>query len=135
MAMATGMVTIIGMIMDPDGLTMGAMGMAITGMIMDQGGPTVGTMAMTTIGTIMGPGGLTVVTVVLVGIRVTERMSPQGMAITLTPTSVTPRGTAGIHAPIIIMGIKALYRSAQPRVASPRLLPDLPVYEFARLRS
>ena len=64
-------------------------------------------MAITTIGMIMGLDGLTVLAVVLVGIRVTERMSPQGMGITLTPTNATPQGTAGIHAPIIIMGIKA----------------------------
>src|SRR6476469_3108152 len=86
--MATGMVAMIGMIMDPDGLTVVAMGMAMIGMI-------------------MGPGGLTVVAAVLVGIRATERMSPQGMAITLTPTTATPPDTAGIHAPTIIMSIRA----------------------------
>ena len=117
MATVTGMVAMIGMIMDPDGLTMGAMGMAMIGR--DQGGPTVGAMAMTTIGMIMGPGGLTVVAVVLVGIRVTEGMSPQGMGITLTPISVTPRGTAGIHAPIIVMGIRA------PAVEAPKSRIDL----------
>ena len=82
-------------------------GMSITmgiGMIID--GLTAGTMAITTIGMIMGLDGLTVLAVVLVGIRVTERMSPQGMAITLIPTSVTRRGMAGIHAPTTIMGIK-----------------------------
>jgi hypothetical protein len=73
-------------------------------MIID--GLTAGTMAITTIGMIMGLDGLTVL-VVLVGIQVTERMSPRGMAITLIPTSVTPRGMAGIRAPTIIMGIKA----------------------------
>ena len=106
--MATGMV--IGMI-----ITTMEIGRIITmgmGMIID--GLTVGTMAITTIGMIMGPDGLTVpAAVVLVGIRVTERMSPQGMAITLIPTSATPRGTAGIHAPIIIMGIKAPRRQGR----------------------
>jgi hypothetical protein len=80
-------------------------------MIID--GLTAGTMAITTIGMIMGLDGLTVLAVVLVGIRVTERMSPQGMGITLIPTSATPRGTAGIHAPIIIMGIKAPRREGR----------------------
>jgi hypothetical protein len=96
MAMVTGMVAMIGMIMGPGGLTVGAMGMAMIGMIMGPG-----------IGMIVGPGGLTVVAMGMVGIRVTERMSPQGMAITLTPTSATPQGTAGIHAPIITMAISA----------------------------
>ena len=93
MAMAMGMV--IGMIITTMGI----------GMIID--GLTAGTMAITTIGMIMGLDGLTALARVLVGIRVTERMSPRGMAITLIPTSVTPRGMAGIHAPTIIMGIKA----------------------------
>ena len=88
-------------------------GMIITtmeiGMIID--GLTVGIIAITTIGMIMGLDGLTVLAVVPVGILVTERMSPRGMAITLIPTNATPRGTAGIHAPIIIMGIRAAARS------------------------
>ena len=104
MAMTTGTVAMIGTIMDPDGLTMGATGMAT--IAMDQGGLTVGAMVMT-IGMIVGPGGPTVEVMVLVGILVTERMSPQVMGITLIPTSATPQDTAGIHAPIIIMGIKA----------------------------
>jgi hypothetical protein len=83
------------------GMIITAMGI---GMIID--GLTAGTMAITTIGMIMDPDGLTVLAVVPVGTRATERMSPHGMGITLTPTSATPQGTAGIHAPIIIMGIK-----------------------------
>jgi hypothetical protein len=75
------------------------------GMIID--GPTAVTMAITTIGMIMGLDGLTAPAGVLVGIRVTERTSPRGMAITLIPTNVTPRGMAGIHALIITMDIKA----------------------------
>src|SRR5690242_4833137 len=95
------MAMVIGMII----ITM-QIGMIITmGIIID--GPTAGTMVITTTGMIMDLDGLTVLAVVPVGIRATERMSPQGMAITLTPTSVTPRGTAGIRAPIIIMGTKA----------------------------
>ena len=93
MAMAMGMV--IGMIITTMGI----------GMIID--GLTMGTIGITTIGMIMDPDGLTVLAVVLVGIRVTERMSPRGMALTLIPASAIPRGMAGIHAPTIIMGIKA----------------------------
>jgi len=75
------------------------------GMIID--GLTAGTIAIMTIGMIMDPDGLTVLAGVLVGIRVTERMSPQDMGITRTPTSATPLAMAGIHAPIIIMAIRA----------------------------
>jgi hypothetical protein len=73
--------------------------MAITTMI----GLTAGAMGMTMIGTIMGPGGPTVG--VMVRIRVTERMPPQDT--TIRPTNVSTHATAGIHAPIIIMAIRA----------------------------
>ena len=88
-------------------MAMGTVVMVTAGTIMGLAGLTVGAMGMTMIGMIVGPGGPTVGVMALVGIRVTERMSPQGMGITLTPTSVTPQGTAGIHAPIIIMGTEA----------------------------
>ena len=109
MAMATGTATMIGTIMDPDGLTMVAMEMAITGTIMVPGGPITETTAIAMIG-IVDPVGRIVGVMVLVGIRVMERMSPRGMATTLTPTSVTTRRMAGIHAPIIITGIRSSVR-------------------------
>jgi hypothetical protein len=85
------------------------MGTVITGMIMGPGGLMAGIMGMTMIGIIVVPGELTLAVMVLVGIRVTERMSPQGMAITLIPTSASPQDTAGIHAPIImaIRGVRS----------------------------
>jgi hypothetical protein len=42
---------------------------------------------------------------VMVGIRVTEHMLAQVMAITPIPTNALPQGTAGIHAPIMTMAI------------------------------
>src|SRR5512143_343316 len=75
--------------------------MAITGMI----GLPVGTTGMTMIGMIVGPGGLTGGGMALVGIRVTERMPPRDT--TIRPTNVSTHGTAGIHAPIIIMAINS----------------------------
>jgi hypothetical protein len=87
--------------------------MATTGMI----GLTVGAMEIATGMMIAGRGLLTVEEMVLVGIRVTVRMSPLGMAITLIPTSASPLGMAGIRAPIIIMAIRSL-------VPKPRLGPS-----------
>ena len=81
----------------------GMVGMATIGMIMGPGGPTVEIMGMTTIGMIVGRGGLMAGATVLVGILATAPMSPQGMAITLIPTSASPQGMAGIHAPITTM--------------------------------
>ena len=49
-------------------------------------------------------GGHGMVGVVVVGIRVTESMPAQAMAITLIPTSALPRDTAGIHALTMSMG-------------------------------
>jgi hypothetical protein len=97
--MATGMV-ITGIMIT------GMVTTAMVTMIMGLGGLTVVAMVITMIGMIMDPGGLTVLAVVLVGTRVTERMPPQAMGITLIPTSATPPATAGIHAHII-MGIRA----------------------------
>jgi hypothetical protein len=63
-----------------------------------------------TVGVVMDVGGLTVeamgkVGAVMVGIRVTEHMLAQVMAITPIPTNALPQGTAGIHAPIMTMAI------------------------------
>jgi hypothetical protein len=88
--------------------------MAITGMI----GLTVGAMEIATGMMIAGPGLLTVEEVVLVGIRVTVRMSPLGMAITLIPTGALPLGMAGIRAPLIIMATRSKRISDTGGVAS-----------------
>jgi hypothetical protein len=63
-----------------------------------------------TVGVVMEEdvGGLTVevmgmVGAVVVGIPVTEHMSAQVMAITPIPTNALPQGTAGIHAPIMMI--------------------------------
>jgi hypothetical protein len=79
-----------------------------------------GMVGMTMIGMIMGPGGSTVVVGVVVRIRVTECLWDQVMVITLIPTSATPQGTAGIHAPIITMAIRIF---ATPRRALSQLDP------------
>jgi len=95
-----GMAIMMGMI----GTTI--MVMAITGMI----GLTAGAMGITMIGMmIAGPGLLTVGVTGLVGIRATERTPPQDT--TIRPTNVSTHATAGIHAPIIIMGIRPAGRS------------------------
>lgn len=75
--------------------------MAITGMI----GLTVGAMGIAIGMMIAGPGLLTVGVTGRVGIRVTERMPPRDT--TIRPTNVSTHGTAGIHAPIIIMAINS----------------------------
>jgi hypothetical protein len=62
-------------------------------------------MAIIGIMAIIGRGGRTVATMVPVGIRVTELMSLQGMAITLIPASATTLAV-GIHAPTITMAIR-----------------------------
>jgi hypothetical protein len=61
-----------------------------------------------TVGVVMDVGGLTVeamgkVGTVMVSIRVTEHMLAQVMAITPIPTNALPQGTAGIHAPIMMI--------------------------------
>ena len=75
--------------------------MAITGMI----GLTAGAMGIATGMMIAVLGLLTVGVTGLVGIRVTERTPPQDT--TIRPTNVSTHATAGIHAPIIIMGISS----------------------------
>jgi hypothetical protein len=70
-----------------------AAGKAAVGVVMDVGGLTVEAMGM--------------VGAVVVGIRVTEHMSAQVMAITPIPTNALPQGTAGIRAPIMTTDIRA----------------------------
>ncbi len=95
-----GMAIMMGMI----GTTI--MAMAITGMI----GLTAGAMGITMIGMMIAvPGLLTVGVTGRVGIRATERLPPQDT--TIRPTNVSTHATAGIHAPIIIMGIRPAGRS------------------------
>jgi hypothetical protein len=65
-----------------------------------------GTVGMMMIGMMMGLDGLAVVMVGVGRIRVTACMSPQVTATTPIPTGATPRGTAGIHAPIMTMAIR-----------------------------
>jgi hypothetical protein len=90
-----GMAIMMGMI----GTTI--MVMAITGTI----GLTAGAMGIATGMMIAVLGLLTEGVMGLVGIRVTERMPPQDT--TIRPTNVSIHATAGIHAPIIIMAIRA----------------------------
>ena len=104
--MVTGM---IGMPIMMGMVGMTIMVMAITGMI----GLTAGAMGIATGMMIAVLGLLTVGVTGLVGIRVTERMPPQDT--TIRPTNVSTHGTAGIHAPIIIMGIRAAGRSGAIR--------------------
>ena len=61
-----------------------------------------GMIGVTTMGMITDPGGRTILMVA--GIRVTESMPPQVMAIMLIPTSASHRDTAGIHALTMSMG-------------------------------
>ena len=75
--------------------------MAITGTI----GLTAGAMGIATGMMIAVPGLLTVGVTGLAGIRATERMLPQDT--TIRPTNVSTHATAGIHAPLIIMGISS----------------------------
>jgi hypothetical protein len=84
--------------------------MAITGMI----GLTLGAMGIATGMMIAGLGLLTLGVTGLVGIRVTERMPPRDT--TIRPTNVSTHGTAGIHASIIIMAIRAAARSGVLRL-------------------
>jgi formate hydrogenlyase subunit 3/multisubunit Na+/H+ antiporter MnhD subunit len=90
--------------------------MAITGMI----GLTAGAMGIAIGMMIAGPGLLTVGVTGRVGIRVTERTPPQDTNI--HPTNVSTHATAGIHARIIIMTIRAALMAPwlQPSRALPR---------------
>ena len=90
-----GMAIMMGMV----GTTI--MVMAITRMI----GLTAGAMGIATGMMIAVLGLLTVGVTGLVGIRAMERMPPQDT--TIRPTNVSIHATAGIHAPIIIMAIRA----------------------------
>ena len=90
-----GMAIMMGMV----GTTI--MVMAITRMI----GLTAGAMGIATGMMIAVLGLLTEGVMGLVGIRAMERMPPQDT--TIRPTNVSIHATAGIHAPIIIMAIRA----------------------------
>ena len=96
--MITGMIS-MPIMMGMAGMTI--MVMAITGMI----GLTAGAMGIATGMMIAVLGLLTVGVTGLVGIRATERTPAQDT--TIRPTNVSTHGTAGIHAPTIIMAIRA----------------------------